>query len=143
MCAAAVRYAHCHRLKQLLNAIMATSCSRDMPQCCLIKQVIICFDAPLVGAISIILMNVCARGGETSPRFIWMGGFTPCTSLRAVHGATHGWHVSDVPLPMQHADTPQVVGTCHGMSPKVMLMRVLRQQTCHGMSLLRCVHSLS
>ena len=28
-----------------------------------------------------------------------------------------------------------VVGTCHGMSPKVMLMRVLRQQTCHGMSL--------
>ncbi len=29
------------------------------------------------------------------------------------------------------------------MSPKVMLMRVLRQQTCHGMSLLRCVHSLS
>ena len=29
------------------------------------------------------------------------------------------------------------------MSPKVMLMRVLRQQTCHGMSLLRCMHSLS
>ena len=29
------------------------------------------------------------------------------------------------------------------MSPKVMLMRVLRQQTCHGMSLLRCVHCLS
>ena len=27
------------------------------------------------------------------------GGFTPCTSLRAVHGATHGWHVSDVPYP--------------------------------------------
>ena len=29
-------------------------------------------------------------------------------------------------LPMQHADTPQVVGTCHGMSPKVMLMRGYR-----------------
>ena len=78
--------------------------------------------------------------GETSPRFIWMGGFTPCTSLRAVHGATHGWHVSDVPLPIQHADTPQVVGTCHGMSPNTcpsgaaICACVSLCVTCHGMS---------
>ena len=47
---------------------------------------------------TVLLYNGCmCSWGETSPRFIWMGGFTPCTSLRAVHGATHGWHVSDVP----------------------------------------------
>ena len=34
-----------------------------------------------------------------------------------------------------------VVGTCHGMSPKVMLMRVLRQQTCHVTTILSASRS--
>ena len=47
--------------------------------------------------------------------------YAPCMGLRTA-GTSPTCLLPRHPH-MQHADTPQVVGTCHGMSPKAMIMR--------------------
>ncbi len=110
-----------------------------MSQCCLIKQVIICFDAPSRGAISIILMNVCARGAKPLRGLYGWGLYPMYVATRRAWGYARLARLRRA-LPMQHADTPQVVGTCHGMSPNactsgaVICACVSLCVTCHGMS---------
>ena len=127
-----------HVAKSHANGVRQQTC-HGMSQCCLLKQVIICFDAPLVGAISIILMNVCARGAKPLRGLYGWGLYPIYVATRRAWGYARLARLRRA-LPMQHADTPQVVGTCHGMSPNActsgaaICACVSLCVTCHGMS---------